>query len=82
MSALFGPLDGSRFRLRDMRTTGSRTAAYLVVGLVVSLPVWFLATLILGLPGGWAVLVVGWATGLVWLAKKRQDDPGWDARLP
>lgn len=59
---------------------GSRTAGYLVSGLVATIPLWLLAFLFLGPEGAWAVVVVAWATGVVWLLKKRQEDPGWDAR--
>lgn len=59
--------------------TGSRTAALLVAGLVATIPLWLLAFLLIGMSGAWAVVVVAWTTGVVWLLKKRQDDPGWDA---
>jgi hypothetical protein len=27
-------------------------------------------------------LVVAWASGIVWLLKKRQEEPAWDRSLP
>jgi hypothetical protein len=72
-----------RFRptsLTPMQERGPRTAGYLVAGLVATIPLWLLAFLFTGYQGAWAVIVVGWATGVVWLLKKRQDDPEWDSR--
>ena len=62
--------------------TGSRTAAYLVCGFLLGVPVWLVGLLLGGMQGAFAALVVLWATGVVWLLKKRQDDPGWDAGPP
>ena len=64
------------------RSRGSRTAGYLVAWLLASVPLWLLAVPFVGMQGAWAAVAVAWAIGLVWLGKKRQDDPGWDARLP
>ena len=61
---------------------GSRTAAYVVAGVLGGVLLWVLAVGLVGLPGACALVVVAWATGGVWLLKKRQDDPDWDGRLP
>lgn len=68
--------------MTSVRERGSRTAGYLVAGLVATIPLWLLAVPFDGPQGAWAVVVVvvAWATGIVWLLKKRQEDPEWDAR--
>ncbi len=59
---------------------GSRTTGYLVAGLVATIPTWLILGMFLGLGSGAAAVAVCWATGLVWLAKQRQEDPEWDRR--
>ncbi|MBO0847523.1 MAG: hypothetical protein J2P22_19155 [Nocardioides sp.] len=59
---------------------GSRTAAYLVAGAIATIPGWFLLIAILGIYPGTGAVVFLWAAGVVWLLKKRQDDPSWDRR--
>jgi hypothetical protein len=60
-------------------STGSRSAAYVVAGLLATIPAW-IALLALGPYVATGAVVVAWSTGLVWLLKKRQEDPSWDRR--
>ena len=66
--------------MTPVQERGSRTDGYLVAGLVATIPLWLFAFLFVGPQGAWAVVVVAWTTGIVWLLKKRQEDPEWDAR--
>jgi hypothetical protein len=43
-------------------------------------PAWFVLTAFLGLYAGCGAVVVLWTTGVVWLLKRRQEDPAWDHR--
>jgi hypothetical protein len=59
---------------------GSRTAAYLVAGALATVRAWFVLTAFLGVYAGCGAVVVLWTTGVVWLLKRRQEDPAWDHR--
>ena len=59
---------------------GSRTAAYLVAGALATVPVALLLGLLIGIPFAIGTLVVAWASGILWLLNKRQEDPFWDHR--
>lgn len=65
-----------------LATTGSRSLGYLMAGLVATVPVWLAASVVLGFVGGAGAVLTGWCVGVLWLVKKRQDDPGWDRRQP
>lgn len=62
--------------------TGSRTAAFVVAGFLGGALFWVATFGLIGFQGASAVVVVAWCTGVVWLLKKRQKDPAWDARPP
>lgn len=62
--------------------SGSRTAAYLVAGALGTVPAVLLLARFVGLYGAVGAVVVVWACGLVWLLKRRQEDPTWDHRPP
>lgn len=64
------------------RSGGSRTAGYVLAALVATIPAWMFLGGFLGIGGATAAVVVAWATLIVWLLKRRQEDPGWDRRLP
>jgi hypothetical protein len=59
---------------------GSRTAAYLVAGALATIPAIFVLGIFLGLYAGAGAVLVAWTSGIVWLLKKRQEDPTWDRR--
>jgi hypothetical protein len=61
-------------------TTGSRTAAYLVAGALATFPGMFLLVGFFGPYGALGGAVVAWTSGIVWLLKRRQEDPAWDRR--
>jgi hypothetical protein len=50
----------------------------LVVGVLAAIPVFFLCAGLVGLYGAIGGVVVLWTSGVVWLLKKRQDDPAGD----
>jgi lipopolysaccharide export LptBFGC system permease protein LptF len=60
------------------RDRGSRTAGYLVAGFLGGVAAWVVLSLFTGMAIAGAALLVAWLTGLVWLAKKHQDEPGWE----
>lgn len=59
---------------------GSRIAAYLVAGALATIPGGLVLMSFLGFDAGIGGVVVLWTSGIVWLLKKRQDDPTWDRR--
>jgi hypothetical protein len=59
---------------------GSRTAGYLVAGALATIPAALLLMAFLGTYAGLGGVVMLWTTGVVWLLKKRYDDPTWDRR--
>jgi hypothetical protein len=61
------------------RSSGSRTAGYLVAGALATVPALFVLCGSLGVYGGVGGVFL-WTTGIVWLLKKRQEDPTWDKR--
>jgi hypothetical protein len=61
-------------------TAGSRTAAYLVAGALATVPIALILMSVLGVGGAVGGVVVMWAAGIVWLLKRRQEDPTWDRR--
>ena len=63
-------------------SNGSRTAAYFVAGAFGTVPVFFVLALFLGFYGAVGGVVVVWTTGIVWLLRKRQEDPTWEHRPP
>ncbi|GAA2012624.1 hypothetical protein GCM10009719_23890 [Nocardioides kribbensis] len=65
---------------RDPRASGSRTAAYLMAWATGTIPALFVLAPFVGVGGAVAALVIAWCTGIVWLLKRRQEDPGWDRR--
>ncbi len=58
---------------------GSRTAAYLVAGALATVPAFFVL-LFFGPYVALGGVVVMWTSGIVWLLKRRQEDPTWDRR--
>jgi hypothetical protein len=58
---------------------GSRTAAYLIAGALATVPCFFVL-LFLGPYAALGGVVVMWTSGIVWLLKRRQEDPTWDRR--
>ena len=60
--------------------SGSRTAAYLAAGALGTVPAVLLLTLVIGLYAAIGAVVVMWASGSLWLLRKRQQDPTWDHR--
>ena len=63
-------------------SNGSRTAAFFVAGALRTVPVFFMLALFMGFYGAVGGVVVVWTTGIVWLLKKRQEDPAWEHRPP
>lgn len=63
-------------------SSGSRTAAYLVAGALGTLPAVYVLAIFLGFYGAVGGVVVLWTSGIVWLLKKRQEDPSWAHRPP
>jgi uncharacterized membrane protein YphA (DoxX/SURF4 family) len=61
---------------------GSRTAAYLVAGGLATIPGLCILIGYLGPRAALGAVVVLWTSGIVWLLKKRQEDPAWDRRPP
>ena len=62
------------------RDRGSRTAGYLVAGFLGGVAAWVVLLLFTSPGIATAAVLVAWLTGLVWLGKKHQDDPGWSGR--
>ena len=60
--------------------SGSRTAAYLVAGALATVPALVVLAVMFGPYVALGGVVVIWTSGIVWLLKKRQDDPTWDRR--
>ncbi len=60
--------------------TGSRTAAYLVAGALGTVPALLVLAVFLGFYGAVGGGIVMWSAGIVWLLKRRQEDPTWDHR--
>ena len=60
--------------------TGSRSAAYVVAGALATVPAIFVLGALLGFNVALGGVVVLWTSGMVWLLKKRQEDPAWDHR--
>lgn len=63
-------------------SSGSRTAGYLVAGGLASFPIWAFLLPWMGVGGATAALVVAWASGIVWLLRRREEDPAWDRSQP
>ena len=61
---------------------GSRTLAYVVAGVVATIPGIFVFGELLGLYGAITLEVVLWIAGTLWLLRKRRVDPTWDRRPP
>ena len=61
-------------------TSGSRTAAYLVAGALATVPVLVVLAVVLSPYIALGGVVVMWTSGIVWILKKRQDDPTWGRR--
>jgi hypothetical protein len=57
---------------------GSRSAAYLVAGVLATVPAGFVLMAYLGAYAGLGAVVMLWTTGVFWLLKRRHDDPTWD----
>jgi hypothetical protein len=64
----------------DDRSHGSRTVAYLLAGALATIPVLIIVVAFTGWYVGLGAVVVMWTSGIVWLLKKRQEDPAWDHR--
>jgi hypothetical protein len=58
---------------------GSRTAAYLVSGALATVPALFVL-MFLGPLAAIGGVVTLWTSGVLWILRKRQEDPGWDRR--
>ena len=63
-------------------SAGSRTAAYVVCGLLLALPVWIVLAGAFGSGAGLAGVLTLWLTGIVWLLKRRSEDSSWDRSPP
>jgi hypothetical protein len=51
-----------------------------VAGALGTVPALFVLSGFLGFYAGVGGVVFLWATGIVWLLKRRQEDPTWDRR--
>jgi hypothetical protein len=51
-----------------------------VAGALGTAPAILVLLLVLSFPTAVGAVAMAWATGIVWLLKKRQDDPTWDRR--
>jgi len=67
---------------RDPTSSGSRTAAYVVAGALATFPAILVVGAFVGLTFALGGVLVMWTSGIVWLLKRRQEDPSWDHRLP
>lgn len=63
-------------------SSGSRTAAYVVCGVLATLPALILLAAYFGRAVGIGGVITVWLIGLVWILKRRGEDPEWDRRLP
>jgi hypothetical protein len=61
------------------RSHGSRTAACLVAGALATVPALLVLVAVFGTYVALGAVVVMWTTGVVWLLKRRQDDPAWES---
>jgi hypothetical protein len=61
---------------------GSRTAAYVVAGALATFPAILVLGAFVGFTFAMGAVLVMWTSGIVWLLKRRQEDPSWDHRLP
>jgi hypothetical protein len=61
-------------------SVGSRTAAYVVAGALATVPALAVMVGYFGPYVGMGGVVTLWTIGVVWLLKKREDDPTWDRR--
>jgi hypothetical protein len=51
-----------------------------IAGALATVPALLVLGAYLGLYGALGGVVVMWTSGIVWLIKKRQEDPSWDRR--
>jgi hypothetical protein len=61
-------------------SSGSRTAAFLVAGALATVPAYFVLAAVIGYYAALGGVVFLWTSGIVWLLKRRHEDPTWDRR--
>jgi len=59
---------------------GSRTAGYVVPAALATIPGFLVLIAFSGANVAIGAVVVLWTSGIVWLLKKRPEEPGWDRR--